>query len=75
MKRASLVLALIPVTFFAAGCASTDRAPLNERAAETEYSTGSNVPRRKGSTPDARVYSREELERAQEMQRPPLPTN
>ena len=70
MKRASLVLMLIPVAILAAGCASSERAPLNERAAETEYSTGSNVPRRKGSIPDARVMSREELERAQEMQRP-----
>jgi hypothetical protein len=68
MKQVALVL--LPLAFLTAGCASPDRAPLNERATDMEYSTGSNVPRRRGTNPDARVMSREEFERAQEMSRP-----
>ena len=50
MKK-NLTLSLLAVCFLAAGCAMESNTASNEPAAEKEYPTGSNIPRRQGSSP------------------------
>ncbi len=50
MKK-NVPLSLLAVCFLAAGCAMESNTASNEPAAEKEYPTGSNIPRRQGNSP------------------------
>ncbi len=50
MKK-NVILSLLAASFLAAGCAMESNTASNEPAAEKEYATGSNIPRRQGSSP------------------------
>jgi outer membrane receptor for ferrienterochelin and colicin len=68
MKK-NLLLASLAATVLAAGCAvdtKTDTDP-----AEKAYTTGSNIPRKKGAQPGVSSISKEDLDRQPMMTAPP----
>lgn len=63
MKK-NVILSLLAASFLAAGCAMESNTASNEPAAEKEYPTGSNIPRRQGSSPSGvTILNKEAVDR------------
>jgi hypothetical protein len=73
MKK-NVTLCLLAVCFLATGCAMESNTASNEPAAEKEYPTGSNIPRRQGSSPSGvTTISKEAIDRLPPMAPPASP--